>query len=1171
MRFQDNNAFLMAMGENSRIEIHAKDAAKDSWTQIDETADVDSTTLTLSEDTGWEIGDSIVIASTGFEMNEAEYRTITSVSNDGRTITLDAPLEHSHFGEIESHNNGLEGDAFQSWELDMRAEVALLSRNVTIQGDAESSSDGYGGHTMVMNGASMHIDGAELTKMGQIGDVGRYPLHWHMIKDASGQYVTNSSIHETYNKGITIHGTENTWIENNAIVNTIGHTYYFEDGSEEGNVLVDNLGMNTVASASVEVAAIGSDNTAVSTYWLTNPNNHLINNHAAGSDDTGFWVLSQDHTEGVSSMDEDYADVSPRAANPGVWKGNVSHSNADDGFWIGTQFDESTGDKAGENVLEQPFRLEDFTSFKNGEWGIWIRNGRGDLENIRIADSNAGIQNWGDSNLSDSLFVGRSLNSDDTLDQHVGWQLYDHPFSFTDVHFAGFTGEFDAAISNGWGFGRSTAHSVEGLTFADDGTAENTFLHTLTIEPEAKVSDQGGVVAGAINDLDGSLTGAAGGVLTPGIVDYNPGKHFDIATYAFEDIAASGFNASAGAEWQADNRAWIHNPETVIGKMAIIESHFVGDELQAVALEDRAVYTVERSDNGAKILVNQDAMVSYSWLVQLNVDTSDGVEYIFEYADEIPDVLTVDLSDLPEDATVYYRFKGLPDDIVVQEADAAASIEDFNAATGTTWFQEENGDYVVKAVADRFLHWRSPRTDTEFGEERVFNDEFKFFIAPRDGIEATGDGLPYTSRAEHPFVEAVPTELPERQESTSNTVEITDEDRRWSDEGTWGNDMPGLEDIVIIGQGERVVLDTDVTVKAILINGGELVVEDTKDLALASDWVLVVNGGLFQVGSEDNPFQHDFELTLEGDDQDNDVDVMALMMSQDENIVRVSTEDTPDIPTETTTRTVEDTENTRSWEQYTDTFDSDGIRIARDMIFDDGRTVETTYDDGLRVTQISIDVDDQKVWDMINQTFDENGKVASKTTTYDDGRVTQNTYVDGTRATTVSQDLDDAKRWTENRKIFEDNGDIQYGITVYDDGRTVETTYEGGERTQLVHSDLEDVKSWKEITLSFDENGKIETRQTVLDTDWTVIVAYEGEVRQSTTTVDGGGEHDWQSRTVTYDQTGQQSSLLVVFDDGTEEFTDYQPPAESTVSLIGQSDETLQSGPSSFDPFAVMG
>jgi len=120
MVITDNNAFLMAMGEGSRIEIHAADADKESWTQIDETANEGDTSITLSESTSWKVGDKIAIASTGFDTNEAEERTITAISADGKTITFDEPLEHSHFGEVETHNNGKTGDEFQSWEMDRR-------------------------------------------------------------------------------------------------------------------------------------------------------------------------------------------------------------------------------------------------------------------------------------------------------------------------------------------------------------------------------------------------------------------------------------------------------------------------------------------------------------------------------------------------------------------------------------------------------------------------------------------------------------------------------------------------------------------------------------------------------------------------------------------------------------------------------------------------------------------------------------------------------------------------------------------------------------------------------------------------------------------------------------------------------------------------------------------
>ena len=63
----DNNAYLMAMSEGSRIEIHAADREKESWTELSETAEAGSNALKVTEATGWQVGDLIAIASTSDE------------------------------------------------------------------------------------------------------------------------------------------------------------------------------------------------------------------------------------------------------------------------------------------------------------------------------------------------------------------------------------------------------------------------------------------------------------------------------------------------------------------------------------------------------------------------------------------------------------------------------------------------------------------------------------------------------------------------------------------------------------------------------------------------------------------------------------------------------------------------------------------------------------------------------------------------------------------------------------------------------------------------------------------------------------------------------------------------------------------------------------------------
>ncbi|MEM8596019.1 MAG: G8 domain-containing protein, partial [Pseudomonadota bacterium] len=78
---ENNNAFLMAMGDGASIEIHADDASKESWTQLSVTAEAGDTQLRFTERTGWEVGDKIAIASTDFDLNQAEEFEIVAVSN----------------------------------------------------------------------------------------------------------------------------------------------------------------------------------------------------------------------------------------------------------------------------------------------------------------------------------------------------------------------------------------------------------------------------------------------------------------------------------------------------------------------------------------------------------------------------------------------------------------------------------------------------------------------------------------------------------------------------------------------------------------------------------------------------------------------------------------------------------------------------------------------------------------------------------------------------------------------------------------------------------------------------------------------------------------------------------------------------------------------------------
>ena len=201
-----------------------------TWTKLANTANAGSTSIQVLNAAGWRVGDEIVLASTDFDPRQAERRTISAIS--GNTITLDKKLDYMHFGKI-------------TFDVDERGEVGMLTRNIKLQASADAEQSFYGGHVMAMAASKMFVEGVEFNRMGQNLTLARYPIHWHLIGDAQGQYIKNAAIHDTYNRCVTVHGTNYLRVENNVTYNTVGHCFFLEDGVEHGNEFVHNLAIQT--------------------------------------------------------------------------------------------------------------------------------------------------------------------------------------------------------------------------------------------------------------------------------------------------------------------------------------------------------------------------------------------------------------------------------------------------------------------------------------------------------------------------------------------------------------------------------------------------------------------------------------------------------------------------------------------------------------------------------------------------------------------------------------------------------------------------------------------------------------------------------------------------------------------------------------------------------------
>lgn len=88
----------------------------------------------------------------------------------------------------------------------------------------------------------------------------------------------------------------------------------------------------------------------------------------------------------------------------------------------------------------------------------------------------------------------------------------------------------------------------------------------------------------------------------------------------------------------------------------------------------------------------------------------------------------------------------------------------------------------------------------------------------------------------------------------------------WSSPWTWGGSSPPEQGtIVAIENGKTVYFDTTTPIlKAVIIDNASLIFDDHQDVALNAEYILVVNGGRLQIGTELNPFQHKAILTMYG-------------------------------------------------------------------------------------------------------------------------------------------------------------------------------------------------------------------------------------------------------------------------------------------------------------------
>lgn len=372
---------------DGHLDIHGKERLP-TWTLLNKTAKKGDTTIELFEKVDWEIDEVIVIAPTSKGQKEFEKRTITKISTDKKTVTLDKPLDFNHFAETLNYGGK---------DNEVRAEVGLLSRNIKIEAnlDEESLKEKYGFHIM-LKGDEDKVRGRfsyiELTKCGQAFQMGRYPIHFHMIGNVLGSYIEGVSIHNSFNRGTTIHGVHHLKISKSVYYEHLGHGIFFEDSVESHNLVENNLIMKTKKSTALLMSDL-----MPAGIWITRPLNYIRGNHAVSSVSFCFWYDLPNRPTGPSSS---HSDVCSEGEPLGVFENNVAHG-CSIGLRIYPQYKPRTKmcgmlknyNKV--NILEDNLPIlahfKNLLSYNNGT-GFFTKNiGFIKLDNFSLISNNIGV------------------------------------------------------------------------------------------------------------------------------------------------------------------------------------------------------------------------------------------------------------------------------------------------------------------------------------------------------------------------------------------------------------------------------------------------------------------------------------------------------------------------------------------------------------------------------------------------------------------------------------------------------------------------------------------------------------------------------------------------------------------------------------------------------------
>ncbi|MCI0459249.1 MAG: G8 domain-containing protein [Gemmataceae bacterium] len=290
----DPNQFgngLVALG---KVTMHGS-VKSDTYIRLAAEPRAGQTTITLAQAaTGWQVGDRLALPDTRHLKEDEiwtryvpqwELATIQSISADGKTLTLAAPLKFDHIGARNA-----------AGALEFLPHVANLSRNVVVR---SQSASGTRGHVMFTHRADVDVRYVQFAGLGRTTEnpadtSDRYPVYFRNLIGPTGtpangyQYtfvgnsVTCPLDPMPFRWGITIKNSHYGLISGNVLYNWAGAGLVTQDGNESFNVIEKNFVMGVRGHSNPR------DNNGLdgSVFWFSGFNNYVRDNVASSGTTT---------------------------------------------------------------------------------------------------------------------------------------------------------------------------------------------------------------------------------------------------------------------------------------------------------------------------------------------------------------------------------------------------------------------------------------------------------------------------------------------------------------------------------------------------------------------------------------------------------------------------------------------------------------------------------------------------------------------------------------------------------------------------------------------------------------------------------------------------------------------------------------------------------------------